>query len=137
MNYVTNISNFIVYCITKIFLSRPSAIRELTTNQHQRKYNLTIMWVQFLSAIHLRFFLTFQDQRSGFISCIMVDCGLSDTNRHQIALCSNSNNHLYFLLQTLSILYLHQNQIGDTGAQHLGDALKTNQVSYFLSLSRQ
>jgi len=27
------------------------------------------------------------------------------------------------------VLYLNNNQIGDQGAQYLGDALKTNQVS--------
>lgn len=36
-----------------------------------------------------------------------------------------------FSKQTLTYLGLYQNQIGDQGAQHLGDALKTNTVSYF------
>ena len=39
--------------------------------------------------------------------------------------------HLYSLLQTLTILSLHTNQIGDQGAQALSDALKTNKVCCF------
>lgn len=33
-----------------------------------------------------------------------------------------------FFLQVLTTLYLHQNQIGDSGAQQLADALKVNKV---------
>ncbi|CAM4986290.1 unnamed protein product, partial [Rotaria socialis] len=37
-------------------------------------------------------------------------------------------NELLQVNKTLNILCLHENQIGDTGAQHLGNALKTNQT---------
>ena len=37
-----------------------------------------------------------------------------------------------FLTQKLTHLWLQNNQIGDTGAQHLAEALKTNKVSCFL-----
>jgi len=33
------------------------------------------------------------------------------------------------LTQTLTVLYLSENQIGDEGAQHLARALRTNNVS--------
>ena len=36
-----------------------------------------------------------------------------------------------FLSQTLTVLSLHTNKIGDSGAEKLAEGLKTNNVSYF------
>ncbi len=39
-----------------------------------------------------------------------------------------------FFTQTLTSLELQENQIGDEGVQYLTDALKNNQVNFFISL---
>ncbi len=39
-----------------------------------------------------------------------------------------SQIHYYNLIQTLTILHLPENSIGDEGAQYLGSALQTNTV---------
>ena len=38
----------------------------------------------------------------------------------------------YYLAQTLTELILNENHIGPEGAQHLGQALRTNKVLYLL-----
>jgi len=44
-----------------------------------------------------------------------------------------SISHLFCLSQTLNILNLSKNQIGDAGARAIGQALETNQVRYIFS----
>ena len=47
----------------------------------------------------------------------------------------NSVAILTFLQQALQNLQLHNNKIGDNGAQYLAEGLKTNNVSFVLSSS--
>ena len=39
-----------------------------------------------------------------------------------------------FFMQTIKVLYLTENRVGDGGTQHLADALKTNKVNTIKSL---
>jgi hypothetical protein len=48
-------------------------------------------------------------------------------------LIDDSHIHPHFFTQVLTTLHLYNNQIGDNGAQKLGDALKANNISYFFS----
>ena len=48
---------------------------------------------------------------------------------------SSSFHHIHFFTQTLTLLDLYGNQIGDQGAQHLTDTLRNNTVTLFLSHS--
>jgi hypothetical protein len=70
---------------------------------------------------------------SPFSVCFSIDQPIGFMINWINQLIDDSHIHPHFFTQVLTTLHLYNNQIGDNGAQKLGDALKANNVSYFFS----
>ncbi len=90
----------------------------------------------FSTSFHTDTYPTLPRQQSNWTARSSTHCWCSENYSSSYSLSILITHFLLHFTQTLTLLTLDYNEIGQQGAQHIADALKTNQVVIlFLSLS--